>query len=603
MKKKILQDALNQVDEKWANEYARIAEKDGKYRKNRRWIGPMAIAACLMLVLGMAAINGHFNRINAPSGSLETPAASSKQSPGSSVSAEVTRPAPTWSSQNNTPLGSLPAEGLASEAQAGVASADTYYQYKTRWDGFGREENWNTEEYNYLPENGFLSVKTSPFSTFAADVDTASYANLRRMIRNNQTIPADAVRIEELINYFHYDYEEPKEGEPFGVTMELADCPWNNQAKLLLIGLQAKKLESEALPPSNLVFLIDVSGSMSSPNKLALAQRSFMTLAENLSEDDRVTIITYSSGEKLVLDGVSGDQTARIMGALEELQAGGSTNGQQALKMAYEAAKKHFIPGGNNRIILATDGDFNVGVTSEAELTRFVKEEAKGGVYLSVLGYGMGNYKDNKMEAMADNGNGNYYYIDDIAEARKVLVEEAGGTLFTVAKDVKLQVEFNPALVKGYRLIGYENRVMAAEDFADDTKDGGEIGAGHQVTALYEIIPVGADFEIPEVESKYQDTTPGGSFSDEWLTLNIRYKEPEGDISTLLTYPLTRDAYRAKASHNLSWAAGLAQWGMLLRDSEYKGSSDYDSLIRQMEKLAEDDFRRECVELIRQTAR
>ena len=603
MKKKILQDALNQVDEKWANEYARIAEKDGKYRKNRRWIGPLAIAACLMLVLGVAAINGHFNRINAPSGSLETPTASSKQSPGSSVSAEVTRPAPTWSSQNNTPLGSLPADGLASEDQAGMASADTYYQYKTRWDGFGREENWNTEEYNYLPENGFLSVKTSPFSTFAADVDTASYANLRRMIRNGQTIPADAVRIEELINYFHYDYEEPKEGEPFGVTMELADCPWNDQAKLLLIGLQAKKLDAQALPPSNLVFLIDVSGSMASPNKLALAQRSFMTLAESLSAKDRVTIITYSSGEKLVLDGVSGDQTARIMGALEELQAGGSTNGQQALKMAYEAAKKHCIPGGNNRIILATDGDFNVGITSEAELTRFVKEEAKSGIYLSVLGYGMGNYKDNKMEAMADNGNGNYYYIDDIAEARKVLVEEAGGTLFTVAKDVKLQVEFNPALVKGYRLIGYENRVMAAEDFADDTKDGGEIGAGHQVTALYEIIPVGADFEIPEVESKYQDTTPGGSFSDEWLTLNIRYKEPEGDISTLLTYPLTRNAYRAKASYNLSWAAGLAQWGMLLRDSEYKGSSDYDSLIRQMEKLAEDDFRRECVELIRQTAR
>lgn len=604
MKKKILQDALNQVDEKWAEEYARIAEKGGKRRKNRRWIGPMAIAACLMLVLGAAAINGHFNRINAPSGSLETPAASSKQSPGSSVSAEATQPSATWSSQDNTPIASLPTECAVPQAEAAWDSTATAYHSQTQWKGSNlREENWNTEEYKYLPENGFLSVKTSPFSTFAADVDTASYANLRRMIRNGQTIPQDAVRIEELINYFHYDYAQPKKGAPFGVTMELSDCPWNDQAKLLLIGLQAEKLEAEALPPSNLVFLIDVSGSMSSPNKLALAQRSFMTLAENLSENDRVTIITYSSGENLVLDGVSGDQTARIMGALEELQAGGSTNGQQALKMAYEAAKKHFIPGGNNRIILATDGDFNVGVTSEAELTRFVKEEAKGGVYLSVLGYGMGNYKDNKMEAMADNGNGNYYYIDDIAEARKVLVEEAGGTLFTVAKDVKLQVEFNPALVKGYRLIGYENRVMAAEDFADDTKDGGEIGAGHQVTALYEIIPVGADFEIPEVESKYQDTTPGGSFSDEWLTLNIRYKEPEGDISTLLTYPLTRDAYRAKASYNLSWAAGLAQWGMLLRDSEYKGSSDYDSLIRQMEKLAEDDFRRECVELIRQTAR
>ena len=636
MKKELWQDALNEIDEKFAEEYAGILQKDAeqaapapvkKMRRPPKWTGWALAAACLALMMISGALTGLFQpkRIEA---TTAAPVATTRSGAETTVNTGVTASAAATADVNITPAPGTVSEPVIQEmpqeavkdgySMAPAASIAAEYDLKTSgYYGFYGESllehqpYWNTEEYSPIQENGFLSVKTSPFSTFAADVDTASYANLRRMIRKGQEIPADAVRIEELINYFRYNHGQPKEDEPFGVNLELSDCPWNSQAKLLLIGLQAKSLEKETLPPSNLVFLIDVSGSMATPEKLPLVQRSFMTLAENLSEKDKITMITYSSGEKLVLDGVSGDQTARIMGALEELQADGSTNGQQALKMAYEAAKKHFITGGNNRIILATDGDFNVGVTSEAELTRFVQEEAKNGVFLSVLGYGMGNYKDNKMEAMADNGNGNYYYIDDIAEARKVLVEEAGGTLFAVAKDVKIQVEFNPAQVKGYRLIGYENRVMAAEDFADDTKDGGELGAGHQVTALFEIIPAGSEFEIPEVESRYgQSEDPSRITADEWLVLNIRYKEPAGSESKLLSYPLPLDMYKTGGmSPSMRWAAGMAQWGMLLRDSEYKGSSSYAALLDLLEGCRSsggpglDELRKECLELVRQWGR
>ena len=644
MKKEIWQDALNQMDEKWAAEYAEILKKEGGSDAEKRMDAPvkkragisrraglLAAAACIGLLVVTAALSGLFRQPRLPAGSSPSQVGSLaplSTEPGTMPSAAS--PSQTDSSAALTMPAAVAYEGQQYYSGNGAADAVDYFNTGGSFSykhsliappgsfGFYGADFWDTEEYSPIRENGFLSVKNSPFSTFAADVDTASYANLRRMIRNKQDIPADAVRIEELINYFHYNFAQPKEGEPFGVTLELSDCPWNAEAKLLLIGLQAKRLETEALPPSNLVFLIDVSGSMATPEKLPLVQRSFMTLAENLGEKDKITLITYSSGEKMLLDGVSGNQTARIMGALEELKAGGSTNGQQALKMAYKAAEKHFIPEGNNRIILATDGDFNVGITSEAELTRFVKEEAKKGVFLSVLGYGMGNYKDNKMEAMADNGNGNYYYIDNIAEARKVLVEEAGGTLFTVAKDVKLQVEFNPAQVKGYRLIGYENRVMAAEDFADDTKDGGELGAGHQVTALYEIIPAGSDFEIPEVESRYgqnEDASrgmlngPGLPAANEWLVLNIRYKEPAGSESRLLSYPLPLDMFKTGGmSPAMQWASGIAQWGMLLRDSEYKGSTTYARLLEQMEGCKAsggpglDDFRKECLELIRESS-
>lgn len=461
------------------------------------------------------------------------------------------------------------------------------------------EPDMNTEEYKYLTENSFQSVTANPFATFAADVDTASYSNFRRQVMSGSGVRPDSVRVEEFINYFHYDYPQPQGDDPFGVKLEVGPCPWNAQTQLLSVGLQAKSLDTEALPPSNLVFLIDVSGSMDSPNKLPLVQRSFLTLAEALTEKDRVSIVTYSSGERLVLEGVSGAERQQIAAAIESLYASGSTRGDKAIEMAYELAEKYYIEGGINRVIMATDGDFNVGVTGEGELTRLVQDKAKGGVFLSVLGYGMGNYKDSKLESMADNGNGNYAYIDDISEARRVLVNEAGGTLFTVAKDVKLQVEFNPTVLKGYRLIGYENRVMSATDFADDTKDGGEIGAGHQVTALFEIVPVDSEFEIPGVSSKYDQGASGGeNYADELCTLNIRYKEPESSESVLKSYPVTKDLISDSLSDNLRWAAGVAEAAMVLRKSDYVGSSTLQSALELLTPLANDGFREEFVSLL-----
>ena len=487
---------------------------------------------------------------------------------------------------------SMPAMGMASAWEASPNEEPIPRPYPE----------FNTEEYKYTKENTFRAVSVSPLSTFAADVDTASYSNFRRQVLNDEKVNPDSIRIEEMINYFRYNYPEPTGTEPFSVTTEIAPCPWNEDTQLLLIGLQAKKLDTEEMPQSNLVFLIDVSGSMDYDNKLPLVQRSFMTLVENLDEYDKVSIVTYSSGEKIVLDGVPASQKDQIMSAIEGLKAYGSTRGDKAIQMAYELAEKNFIKGGNNRVIMATDGDFNVGITSEGELTNLLKEKAKSGIFLSVLGYGMGNYKDSKLESMADNGNGNYAYIDSIDEARKVLVEEAGGTLFTVAKDVKIQVDFNPAAIKGYRLIGYENRTMAAEDFADDTKDGGEIGAGHQVTALYEIVPVGSAFEIPAVSSKYAaESAPSddGEKPSELLTVNIRYKEPNGDTSTLLEYPVTDESIRDEMSTAMSWASGVAQVSMLLKESEYAGTTDITEVKDRLRAISDDDFRDEFVYLIR----
>ena len=458
---------------------------------------------------------------------------------------------------------------------------------------------FDTEEYSYRKENSFVSVLSSPFSTFAADVDTASYSNLRRQILKNDYVDPDSVRVEELINYFRYNYPQPKEGEPFGVYTEISPCPWNEKTKLLRIGLQAQDLDTSSMPRSNLVFLIDVSGSMDYANKLPLVQRSFMTLVDNLGENDVVSIVTYSSGEKIVIDGVPASEKQEIMAAIEGLYAYGSTQGDKAIVMAYELAKKHFIAGGNNRVIMATDGDFNVGITGEGELTRLIKDQASSGVFLSVLGYGMGNYKDNKIESMADNGNGNYAYIDSIDEARKVLVSEAGGTLFTVAKDVKIQVEFNPAMIRGYRLIGYENRVMAAEDFADDKKDGGEIGAGHQVTALYEIVPVGSDFDLNEPDSKYgQQSGQTGELGGEYCTVNIRYKEPSEDESKLLSYPVNESSEVSEPTADMKWAAGVAEVAMLIKDSEYKGTADFGEVKEYLKSVSDDDFRDEFIYLV-----
>ena len=462
------------------------------------------------------------------------------------------------------------------------------------------ETDFNTEEYNYISENGYKSVMDEPLSTFSIDVDTAAYSNVRRMINAGQAVPEDAVRIEEMINYFSYDYPEPKEGEPFSVTMEYSDCPWNQESKLMMIGIKAEDIDFADRPASNFVFLLDVSGSMYSDDKLPLVQKSFSMLAENLTEQDRVSIVTYAGTDSVVLEGERGDHTSAIVDAIQSLTAGGSTAGAAGIKRAYDLAEHYFIPGGNNRIILATDGDLNVGISSEGALTRLVEEKRESGVHLSVLGVGTGNIKDNKMEALADNGDGNYNYLDSVFEAKKVLVDEMGGTLITVAKDVKIQVEFNPAQVAGYRLIGYENRLLNKEDFHDDTVDAGEIGAGHTVTALYEIIPSGSSQELPESELKYQ-TTGVPVDSDDLLTVSIRYKAPNGDKSKLLSYPLAADAYRSELSPDLAFAAAVAEFGMVLRNSENKGSSSYDSVLELAEPLVtrdSDDYRKEFLELV-----
>ena len=534
-------------------------------------------------------------------------------------------------------LAAMPAEPYyAAAAPAGMAAAPAYGGMAqgtypgTQDPGEWTAPDWNTEEYRYFAENPWRSVKTSPFSTFAADVDTASYANLRRMLLRGQTVPADAVRIEEMINYFTYDYPEPEGKAPFSITTELAPCPWNKDTELLLVGLQAKKLDSRELPPSNLVFLVDVSGSMDEPDKLPLVQRAFLQLTETLSDEDCISLVTYASSDTVVLEGVPGSQRAKIAAAVEDLMAGGGTNGGDGILTAYELAAKHYIPGGNNRVILATDGDLNIGITDEGSLTRLIKKEAESGVFLSVLGFGTGNLSDARMEALADNGNGNYSYIDSISEARKVLTEERGGTLFTVAKDVKLQVEFNPEMVKGYRLIGYENRVMAAEEFADDKKDGGELGAGHRVTALYELVPVDSAMELPEVVSRYgansaesgekaaadagsrTETAEGitatgagsesgaatdltatgagsanGSKDTELLAVNLRWKEPEASESQLITVPVTQQQFRETMSDNLSFAAGVAQAGMLLKESEWAGDSTYQGILDRLNAIPE----------------
>ena len=458
----------------------------------------------------------------------------------------------------------------------------------------------NTEEYRYISENGYHFVAQEPLSTFSVDVDTASYSNIRRYLNYGQQVPVDAVRIEEMLNYFSYDYPEPKNGEPFSVTTEYASCPWNTDNQLLLIGLQAKEIDFSRRPASNLVFLLDISGSMYSDDKLPLVQKSFTMLAENLTGKDRVSIVTYAGYESVVLDGVPGSQTGKIAAAIEDLEAGGSTAGAAGIEKAYELARKNYISGGNNRVILATDGDLNVGISSEGELTRLIKEKKKDGIHLSVIGVGTGNLKDNKMEALANNGDGNYNYIDSIFEAKKVLVDEMGGTLITVAKDVKIQVEFNPKYVAGYRLVGYENRLLNNEDFADDKVDAGEIGSGHSVTALYEIIPA-EGWDTPEESSLKYQTSGTLVDSSELLTVNLRYKAPNGSKSTLLSYPVDADTFQTSLTENLAFAAAVAEFGMVLRNSDNKGNASFDTVLSLAEPCIHagtDDYRKEFLKLV-----
>jgi len=452
-------------------------------------------------------------------------------------------------------------------------------------------EPYGNEEYGEIEENGFLSVAEQPLSTFSADVDTASYSNLRRMILDGYEldwIPEDSVRIEEMINYFDYDYSGPKAGEPFGVNTEIAQCPWNEDSYVMMVGLQTEEIDFSDAAPSNLVFLIDVSGSMYSEDKLPLLQKSFAMLATNLTAKDRVSIVTYAGDDRIVLQGARGNDVDTIVNALNNLEAGGSTNGSAGISTAYELAEEYFIEGGNNRVILATDGDLNVGLTSEDELEWLITQKRETGVFLSVLGFGTGNIKDNKMETLADCGNGNYAYIDSLNEARKVLVEEMGATLVTVAKDVKFQMEFNPDVVAEYRLIGYENRALANEDFTDDTKDAGEIGAGHSVTVLYEV-------KLVPGEKSYA--------AQEWSTLHIRYKAPEADESRQLDYVMGSDRLGFRASEDLQFACCVAQFGMLLRDSDYAGSATYEGVYECLEDLRAvntDEYKKEFLEMVQQ---
>lgn len=464
----------------------------------------------------------------------------------------------------------------ANKSMAGAAYAEPL-EYE-------QQPQLNTEEYDAIHENIFHGALQNPLSTFSIDVDAASYSNMRRYIQNGQRPPVDAVRIEEMINYFDYNYQQPKNDDPFSIYTEISIAPWNEKHRLVHIGLQGKKIATENLPASNLVFLIDVSGSMDAPNKLPLLKASFKMLVEQLREQDRVAIVVYAGAAGLVLPSTSGSEKRTIINALENLQAGGSTAGGAGIQLAYAVAKQNFRQGGNNRVILATDGDFNVGESSNGGMERLIEQKRNDGVFLTVMGFGMGNYKDSKMEILADKGNGNYAYIDNILEAQKVLVKEFGGTMFTIAKDVKIQIEFNPAKVQAYRLIGYENRMLKSEDFNNDKKDAGELGSGHTVTALYEIIPVGVESEFYKInELKYQKTklTSEAEGSRELMTVKLRYKKPDGEVSKLIVHPLIDgNTLLPKTSQDFRWSASVAAFGMLLRDSEYVKGFSYENVMQ-----------------------
>ena len=463
---------------------------------------------------------------------------------------------------------------------------------------------FNTEAYDRIVDNRFLEVTEHPLSTFSIDVDTASYSNVRRFLRQGTLPPKDAVRIEEMLNYFSYAYPAPSKGRPFSVNVEVAQAPWNFGHRLVRVGLKGMEIHHEKRPASNLVFLLDVSGSMRPTNKLPLMKKALRLLLDRLGENDQVAIVVYAGASGLVLPSTSGDQKGKLRAALENLEAGGSTNGGSGIQLAYRTAVANFAAAGTNRVILATDGDFNVGVTNQGDLTRLIEEKAQSGVFLSVLGFGMGNYKDSTLEKLADMGNGNYAYIDDLNEARKVLVDQIDSTLVTIAKDVKIQIEFNPTQVSAYRLIGYENRLLRKEDFNDDTKDAGEIGAGHSVTALYEVVPTGGRVDVPDVDPlKYQKSLEAteASASDELLTLKLRYKEPDRQKSRVLEFPIRdRGASYGQASQDFKFAAAVACFGMILRDSPYKGNATLDAVLELAQEGRGSDphgYRQQFVEL------
>ena len=465
----------------------------------------------------------------------------------------------------------------------------------------------NTESYDQIHDNEYQRVVDAPLSTFSIDVDTASYANVRRFLNDGTLPPKDAVRVEEFINYFSYDYPQPTDDKPFSVVANLVECPWNKEHTLARIALRGKELPKEDARPSNLVFLIDVSGSMADEDKLPLVQRSMTFLLDGLGHRDRVAIVVYAGASGLVLPSTSCDKKQAIRDAIGNLSAGGSTNGGEGIQLAYKVAEENFREHGNNRVILATDGDFNVGITDHDQLTKLIEEKRKTGIFLTTLGFGGGNYQDPTLEQLADKGNGNCSYIDSFNEAKKVFGTQLTGTLFTIAKDVKIQVEFNPAKVAEYRLIGYENRVLADKDFNDDTKDAGEIGAGHTVTALYELTPVGrgASETKPAVDPlKYQDkpALAEAASGKEVMTVKLRYKLPKSDESTLIVLPVEeRVEWFANAPVDMKFASAVAAFGMLLRDSPHKGNATYDMVIDAAKAgMGEDTFgyRAEFVSLV-----
>ena len=443
-------------------------------------------------------------------------------------------------------------------------------------------EYFESEKYDKLNENSYFSVSTNPLSTFSIDVDTASYSNIRRFIQNGSLPPAESVRIEEMVNYFDYNYKEPNKKAPISITSELGIAPWNKEHKLLMIGLKGKDIKRKNLVKSNIVFLLDVSGSMDEPNKLPLLQKSFSMLVKQLGENDKISIVVYAGNNGVIIDGKRGDQKKDILEAINNLYAGGSTAGADGIESAYKLALKHFIKGGNNRIILATDGDFNIGISSNEELIKFIKEKRKSGIFLSVLGFGSGNLNDSMMESLADNGNGNYSYIDSVLEAKKVLVNELYSNLFTIAKDTKIQIEFNPAKVKEYRLIGYENRVLNNEDFENDFVDAGEIGIGHTVTAFYEIIPYGSsEKKTPSLKYQNLETKISDEWSNEWLEIRVRYKLPYEDKSKLIIKPVVLKNIRNFNSTNFNFASSVIEFGMILSDSKYLSNPSYKSIIKR----------------------
>jgi Ca-activated chloride channel family protein len=574
-----------------------LEQKDEPWSISRRLA--LAAGVAIFAVIGAIAIGtvkrggfanqGRMNAVTGPNVSsqavLQTPVEGIDQNPNLLGDRAPAAASPPVTAEAKDP-GKAAAAPLVLQSFAGPAKlASGGAMGSMVIDNLRREaqQPFNTARYGSIEENPFLAAASNPLSTFSIDVDTGSYSNVRRFIESGSLPPKDAVRIEEMINYFSYDYPQPNDNLPFSVNLDAASCPWAPAHRLVRIGLKGREMPNEKRPASNLVFLLDVSGSMMPADRLPLVKQAMRLLVEKLSENDRVAIVVYSGASGLALPSTTGDRKEQILTALENLQAGESTNGAQGIELAYQTASEHFIKGGVNRVILATDGDFNIGTTSEGDLVRLLQEKAKGGVFLSVLGVGDDNLNDSMMQKLADKGNGNYAYLDSLEEARKVLVQQINSTLVTIAKDVKIQVEFNPTRVASYRLIGYEKRILRKEDFNNDKIDAGEIGAGHTVTALYEVVPVGAEpnpaASVPPVDPlKYQATEPsvaslGKPASPELLTVKLRYKEPDGETSKLIDRPFVDSgAQFANAAPDLKFGAAVAEFGMILRDSAYKGN-------------------------------